>query len=411
MSSLLPSRRRADEFARLLEGAPATNDPTLAPLATLAMALRSLPVGPAPDFRAGLRQRLVAVATVQGIGTAVTAGGPAAVIALPGARTAARPAIGERLTEWAEGWRVRRRLVAATATLSAVVMVGGIGLAGSRSLPGEPFYGVKRGVESLQLAAARGEQAKGIRHLQFARTRLKEVSALVGSTSALGVSVSHTRYTASSTAFGSSLTSRVRSTLSDMDHETRAGMSDLTNAYQHSRSQKPLHILSTFATEQSARITAVLPDLPTSVTSQAAESLVLVQRVGSQADQLLANATCTAACQATTTTPNGVTKTPAPGSTPAPCTCTPGAPGNGSGTTSSPDTQGSDPALTPSPQPSDGSPPPPTHSPSPSPSPTQPSLQDQIGGILSQLPIPIPTPPIPLPNLPVPNPLPTIHLP
>jgi hypothetical protein len=410
MSSPLPSRRRAAEFARLLDGAPATNDPTLAPLATLATALRSLPVGPAPDFRAGLRQRLVAVATVQGIGAAATAGVPARVIALPGARAAARPAIGERVTEWAEGWRVRRRLVAATATLSAVVLVGGVGLAGSRSLPGEPFYGVKRGVENLQLAAARGEEAKGVRHLQFAQTRLREVSALVGRSSALGVAVSPTRYTASGTALGGSLTSRVRSTLRAMDHETRAGMTDLTNAYQHKHDQKPLRILRTFATEQSARITAVIPDLPTSVTSQATESLALVQQVGNQADQLLASATCTAACQATPTTPDGVTKTPAPGSTPAPCTCTPSTSGDGSGTAPSPGTQG-DPAMTPSPQPTDGNGSHPTHSPTPSPTPTPTTLQDQIGGIISQLPIPIPTPPIPLPNLPVPHPLPTIHLP
>ena len=57
-SPLRPGRRRAEEFARLLEGAPAgalapvgTSDPVLAPLVGLAQALRSVPLGPSPDFR------------------------------------------------------------------------------------------------------------------------------------------------------------------------------------------------------------------------------------------------------------------------------------------------------------------------------------------------------------------------
>ena len=409
MSSSLPSRRRAGEFARILDtaaGAPATNDPTLAPLATLAMALRSLPVGPAPDFRAGLRQRLVAVATVQGVGVGVTAG----VIALPGARPAApKPAVSWRVTEWAEGWRVRRRLVAATAAMSAVVMVGGVGLAGSRSLPGEPFYGVKRGVESIQLAAARGDEAKGERHLQFAETRLTELSALVGSTVALGSPGSGGGPVASGLAFGGSLTSRVLSTLRAMDHETRAGTRDLTKAYQNSRNQKPLRTLSQFASEQTSRLTAVLPSLPTSVTLRADESLALVKQIGTETDGLLLVAECTAACEATTTPP-GVTKTPEPGATPNPCTCSSSGSVDATGT---PDTSGgtqSEPTPSRSPGPGHSRSPA-TTSPSPSPSPTSPTLQDQIGSIISQLPLPVPTPPLPLPDLPVPNPLPTISLP
>ncbi|MDX6287415.1 MAG: hypothetical protein QOG53_2900 [Frankiales bacterium] len=404
----LPSRRRAEEFARLLDGAPATNDPTLAPLATLATALRSLPLGPAPDFRAGLRQRLVAVATVQGIGTAATDG--ATVIALPGLRSAPRPAISWRLNEWAEGWRVRRRLVAATATMSAVVMVGGIGLAGSRSLPGDPFYSVKRGVENIQLAAARGDQAKGERHLQFARTRLGEVNDLVGSSSALGVHGSSTGNVAGASAIGGSLTARIVSTLRAMDDETRAGSRDLTKAFQKSRSHKPLQTLTTFASEQSSRILAVLPELPAGSTPQGDSSLKLVQQIGATANELLANAECTAACEATTQTPPGVTKTPGPGSTPAPCTCA-SDPGSGGAAANPSNAPSSGPTMTPSPEPSPSG----THTsspPAPNPSPTPTTLEDQIGGIIASiLPIPIPTPTLPLPKLPLPNPLPTINLP
>src|SRR5436305_6621394 len=171
--SLIPGRRRAEQFAQLLDGAQVSpslqTDPQLAPLVDLAQALRSLPLGPAPDFRQTLRKRLVAVGTVQGVGTA----------SVPTVAGEAAPGIGtvpSRINEWAEGWRVRRRVVAATAAASAVVLVGGVGLAGSRSLPGQPFYGVKRGVERVQLAAAGSTEAKGERHLQVARTRLHEVA-------------------------------------------------------------------------------------------------------------------------------------------------------------------------------------------------------------------------------------------
>jgi hypothetical protein len=406
--------RRAEEFARLLDGDPTSNDPSLAPLAQLATALRSVPLGPNPDFRDGLRQRLVAVATVQGVGPVSASG----AVAVPGARTTGRPAVTERLTEWAEGWRVRRRLVAATATMSAVVMVGGIGLAGSRSLPGEPFYGIKRGVEHVQLAAARGHEAKGERHLQFARTRLHEVSALVGSSSALGVGGSRSGPVAGSAALGGSLAEHVRSTLRAMDRETVAGTRDLTLAYQTSRDQKPLRTLKSFAREQSSRLTAVLPDLPSTTAREGNESLILVQQIDAQADNLLASAACTAACSAGTPSAPGVA--PSPGTvtgtnpTPAPCTCTPSTAGDGSGGTGSEPNPGGTPAPgaepTQTPEPS-GSPAP-GDSPTATPSPTPTTLEDQIGGILSQLPIPITPPPLPLPDLPVPTPtLPSIHLP
>jgi len=64
-----PGNRRANEFAALLDRPARTDDPELAPYVALAGALRAVPVtaGPSPEFRTALRQRLVAVATVQGV--------------------------------------------------------------------------------------------------------------------------------------------------------------------------------------------------------------------------------------------------------------------------------------------------------------------------------------------------------
>ena len=405
--SLRISRRRANEFAQLLDGGPATNDPRLAPLVDLAAALRTVPLGPAPDFRAALRQRLVAVAAVQGVGSVVL---PAPVRApAPGPGLSALP---ERINEWAEGWRVRRRFITATAAVSAVVILGGVGLAGTRSLPGQPLYGIKKGTEALQLALAGSTEAKGERHLQFARTRLHEVAAIVGSPEAIGVPRrGHSAALAGAASFPTGVSSRVVSTLRTMDAETRAGTTDLTTVFARTHDAHPLRVLSSFATDQTAQLTAVLPALPAAAAAQAAQSLALIQRVGSRASDLMATPSCSATCAlATPTGPTGATPTTPGGGDDlgtTPCSCAQSAPPSGSTTSSGP-TPAPSPSATPEPAPQPGSP----TSPAPAPSPTSPSLQDQIGGIVSNLPLPVSPPPLPGPDLPpLPVPVPTIHLP
>jgi hypothetical protein len=412
---LLRRRRRAEEFARLLDGDPGAvamqTDPHLAPLVDLAAALRSVPLGPTPDFRAVLRQRLVAVAAVQGGGEVSL---PAAVrdtSAAPGIK-----AVPGRINEWAEGWRVRNRVIAATAAASAVVLVGGVGLAGSRSLPGQPFYGIKRGVERVQLAAAGSTEAKGERHLEFAQTRLHEVAELVNSPQAVGTGPGRQQtMIAGAPAFGGSLSSRVISTLRDMDSETKAGSKDLTTAFAHSHDAHPLQVLATFAATQQTKLTAVMPALPTAAEPQAAQSLALIKRVSIRASALLTPASCSAACG-----PNA--PVPAPGLSPAPnggddlgttpCTC---ARSNGSGSGSNQPGGQPVPAPSPSttPKPGDNG----QQNP-PAPSTSQPpGLPGPIGPIISELPLPLPTLPVPLPTLPtiplpsLPVPVPTIQLP
>jgi hypothetical protein len=407
-------RRRAEQFAQLLEGQVSDSalrtDPQLAPLVDLAQALRAMPLGPAPDFRANLRQRLVAVGTVQGVGEVSL---PAAV--RNPARSPGLATLPSRVNEWAEGWRVRRRFITVTAAASAVVVVGGIGLAGSRSLPGEPFYGVKRGVERAQLAMAGSTEAKGERHLQFARTRLHEVAALVKSPEAIGLRLTGgSSSEAGGSALGGSLSSRVISTLHNMDDETTAGTKDLTTAFARTHDSHSMNVLAGFATAQRTKLVAVIPQLPAAATPRAEQSLALIERVDARAHSLLTAPTCSAACQPQTPTP-GATMTPAPGDDlgTTPCSCTQ------SNNTGGSDQNGGQPAPAPSATPSQTTQPsnhgtssPPPNPSSPSPSPSSPDLQNQIGNILSQLPLPVTPPPVPLPDLPpLPVPVPTIHLP
>src|SRR4051794_13963553 len=102
--------RRANAFAELLDGPRRTDDPDLAPFLALAGALQAVPAiaGPAPDFRAALRQRVLAVATVQGIGTEAPAT--------------------QRLREAGATWRFQRRLAVLAGGAAAVTAIAGVGV-------------------------------------------------------------------------------------------------------------------------------------------------------------------------------------------------------------------------------------------------------------------------------------------
>jgi hypothetical protein len=433
-SPLRPTRRRADEFARLLEAVPAggpgplgTTDPAFAPLVGLAQALRSVPLGPSPDFQAVLRKRLVAVASIQFAGDAAALPAAGAGAALPSAQP-----ISERLAAWAVSWRGQRRLTVATAGVAAVVLVGGVGLAGSRSLPGDPFYGVKRGTERAQLALTFGTEAKGERHLQFAKERLDEVRNMVGTSQALPATAGINGYSvlaAPAPQIGGSLTSRIIDTLKDMDAETRAGRADLIAAYTKQDDTGPLTTLEQFSREQYYGLQDVYAAIPPGAKPAAVRSVMLVISVAKSTRALLdmEQQKCTEACASTGGTTGGRHGDRAGGSVPDNCTCATTPTTNGSTPTTPGGTDRTPhPTLTPGPGSNgtggtgggtggsgDGTG---GSGGGPTPSPTKSTLQDQIGGILSNLPIPSLSPPA-LPGAPLPpvlpkvSPLPTIHLP
>src|SRR4051794_3817362 len=222
--SFSPTKRRAEQFADLLERGVRTDDPGLAPMVALGTALRSAAVvdGPAPEFRTALRQRLVAVATVQGVGETAS--------------------VTTRVRETASAWRVQRRVALVAGGVAAVTAVAGVSVGASRSLPGDAFYGLKQASESVQLAAARGDEAKGKKHLEFARARLSEVKALAGRGEAMPALVPG-HPSAAGVQVASSDSGTITDTLRAMDDETRAGAEDLYAAYQQSGSTEPLTTL------------------------------------------------------------------------------------------------------------------------------------------------------------------------
>jgi hypothetical protein len=390
--------RAADDFARLLDAAVTGGDAFGG--AAIAARLRTAGAGldaavlPRPEFREALRTRLVAVATVQ-------AAAPPAQVAAP------------RRLAGAVSWSTSRRGPAVAAgALASVMAFSGIAVAGSQSLPGDPFYGVKRTTETVQLALADDDVERGTRHLDFAATRLREVRGLtlgrdaVDAGPVLGPAAmsgairlsSATQPLATGPALSAPVAERVRETLAAMDEQTRQGSELLTSAYRASRTFEPLRALSRFAVRQSAGLEELLPALPPATQSRARASLALISGVAADADDLLGIGTCGAACDPSQTAPTlpapdaGTSGTPPQDETA--CACEP-APAPGSAPTIQPT-----PEPTPQPQPAASDPAPRPSSPPPSRTPS-PSPTSSSGGL-----------PLPLPSLPaLPLPVPTITVP
>jgi hypothetical protein len=241
-------RRRVQRFALALDtgrGAVASHDPALVPLLRLAEALS---VGPHPaptaEFRAALRQRLLAVAAVS------PATAPAPVPAAP--------------------WR--RRLVAAGTALA--ITTGGAAataVASTDALPGDTLYDVKRAVENVQLALAASDLAKGERHLQIAATRLDEVAQLLEQSGPKPTDPV--------------LIQQLRKTLGSMATSTELGSEEFFSAYRESHDLAVLQPLDGFLREQARDLTALTPLLPVDVLDSSRELMSGLARI---AEQLLA---------------------------------------------------------------------------------------------------------------------------
>lgn len=246
-----PDRRSVEQLAALLDAGPVerARPGTVAPddvVAGVALAsqLRAAAPEPSPSaaFRAQLRTRLVAVATVQ-----AAADAPAA----PPVRT---------------GGRFRRLATVAAGALAGVVAVSGVAVASSRSLPGDPFYGVKTGVESLQLRAASGPVALGERHLQLAATRLREVREL----SADGAQAP-----------------RLQDGLAAMDTQVSDAGALLVAASSAGRDPAPLRALTAALATQQRALAGLVPALPAGNRRQATASLALLAIWDGRATALL----------------------------------------------------------------------------------------------------------------------------
>src|SRR5262245_19143173 len=168
MVELLPERRRAELFARALDGHAAPTDARLRGLLDTANALAAVPlVQPRAEFRDSLRARLMEAAAAE---LPVQVATDVAPEPIAGRHAAS--------TDDPRAARRRRRLVAVATGMVLIVGATGVAAASEQALPGDTLYPVKRTLESAEVGIARGDAAEGHALLGNATTRLDEVKAL-----------------------------------------------------------------------------------------------------------------------------------------------------------------------------------------------------------------------------------------
>jgi uncharacterized protein DUF5667 len=244
-------RRRAREFAELLEGSRPVAGHELESLvafaATLVPEQHTAGITPRAEFRADLRDTLVAQAAERLPETTRPAGAPD--------RSPAR--------------LHRTRRIVATGLL--VSLVGGVGaaVASTHALPGDALYGLKRGIESAELEFAHSDLGRGRELLDQANHRLSEAEALASSEDARSPET----------------TARLAATVSDLGAATRAGADALNASYAATGDPEPLVELQRFLADQQQRLadlSALLsPELRAKLSPLTDLVLVLQNRVES----------------------------------------------------------------------------------------------------------------------------------
>jgi len=285
-----------------------------------------------------------------------------------------------------------RFAVAAVAVLALVGSLVGMSLLLSRdALPGDALYGVKRTAEAAEMGLTFGDEGKALKHLEFATARVSEIETLAR------------RYPDRDSApVGGYLTA-----LTDFDNDAAAGSRQLI-AVATTSDGRQLDALTSWAKQQSSRLTAVSALLPAAARNRSGASMALLDKISTRAGALSERLDC---YQITSGASDDVGALPAdgvceqrPGSRP-----NPNAPG---GNDPSASVQPTVPQTGPGGQPgqerpTDGQPPlvgstvgqPPVDNPSPDSAQTQPPAS---GGPSINLPLPLPgvtVPPL-LPGLP-----------
>jgi Domain of unknown function (DUF5667) len=246
MTSLLATRRRAEDFARLVEGSRRSHDPNVAPLLELVAMLRPVAIQPSEAFRASLRERLLAVA-------AERPRDPSPEVApVPAVRSAVRtPA------------RVR-----VVAIACAVVLAGGTAstaAAARGALPGDLLYPLKRGLEQSQAAATTNPESRGSTYLDQATTRLGEVSQLSGGTPVAAGDLDKIALS--------------QATLGAFSRDVRDAGNLLFEAYQRDDRTAPLIQLRQFVATTRPQLLALEKLLPAQVGDAYAEALATLDRL------------------------------------------------------------------------------------------------------------------------------------
>ena len=247
MRGYVSARRRADDFAAAVESGQLSADVPAETRAFLDIVQQLGDLDPPSlraDFSSDLRARLMAEAP-SALAVADRRRGPQDRAALPG-RPSRKPASACGIDRCEP---------------SCIVVGGGVGVAAASqsALPGDALYPLKRGIERVEVSAARSSEASGDHYLEQADTRLSEIEELA-----------MTRPDDPTTP------TFIDKALDDFTTAADDGGNDLIDAYQVDDSQTSIPDLRTFTDESAGRLDDMIQTLPTQLHDDlaiAAESL------------------------------------------------------------------------------------------------------------------------------------------
>lgn len=156
MISANPARRRAEEFAAVVDGRPGAQDSRFSDLLELVGELREIPAAtPRSTYVSDLRSQLMAAADE-------------VLVSVDGRLTLKAPTHS----------RSRRRIAFAAGTLALVGATSSVAMAAQTALPGDALYPIKRVLESAETSLQADDTARAETILDNASGRLEEAQAL-----------------------------------------------------------------------------------------------------------------------------------------------------------------------------------------------------------------------------------------
>lgn len=254
MTSLLASRRRAEDFARLVEGARRRpGDPGLAPLQNLVALLQPAPVEPSDAFRTALRERLLSAAA-DAPRDAVPAGVP-----IPATRSAVRTP-----NRW--------RIAAVALSIALAGGMAGTAAAARGAQPGEMLYPLKLGLERTEVAVATNPESRGNQYLKQAMARLSEAHRLAD-----GAPIPTTDHARVRLA---------RTTLDEFTTSARDGADLLVRAHQIGPGPAPITSIRSFTAAARPHLTSLRRFLPAPLANSYATAVATLDDLDQRAAAL-----------------------------------------------------------------------------------------------------------------------------
>lgn len=231
MISVSPARRRAEEFAALVDGRSGDGDARFSDLLPLVGVLQSVPQPQArPEFVADLRAQLMVAADE-------------ALVAVDG-----------RLALRARPSRHHRRVAVAASAFALVGITSSVAVAAQNALPGDALYPIKRVIESAETSLQPDDAARAEQILDNASGRLAEAEALA------------LRDSAESQA-------AMPDTLDDFVTQANQAADILIQAYDESGEVEHILELRDFTADSLHLLAALKPTLPTALLDELAATV------------------------------------------------------------------------------------------------------------------------------------------